>query len=110
MDRRQRRRTGGTAIQQLEATKAEQREREETTRRTVEADKAVFEMERDRAEAEARQQQEIRTVQATADAAASQVEEAEREKAESARITAEQGIGVANENKDREVAISGLTR
>ena len=102
--------TERTAIQHIETNKAEQREREETTRRTVDADKAVFEMERDRAEAEARQQQEIRTVQATADAAASQVEEAEREKAESARITAEQGIGVANENKDREVAIAGLNR
>ena len=102
--------TERTAIQHIETNKAEQLEREETTRRTVDADKAVFEMERDRAEAQARQQQEIRTVQATADAAASQVEEAERQKAESARITAEQGIGVASENKDREVAIAGLNR
>lgn len=102
--------TERTAIQHIETNKAEQLEREETTRRTVDADKAVFEMERDRAEAEARQQQEIRTVQATADAAASQVEEAERQKAESARITADQGIGVANENKDREVAVAGLNR
>ncbi|MGK0273950.1 MAG: putative membrane protein YqiK [Ilumatobacter sp.] len=102
--------TERTAIQHIETNKAEQLEREETTRRTVDADKAVFEMERDRAEAQARQQQEIRTVQATADAAASQVEEAERQKAESARITADQGIGVANENKDREVAIAGLNR
>jgi uncharacterized membrane protein YqiK len=102
--------TERTAIQHIETNKAEQLEREETTRRTVDADKAVFEMERDRAEAHARQQQEIRTVQATADAAASQVEEAERQKAESARITADQGIGVANENKDREVAIAGLNR
>jgi uncharacterized membrane protein YqiK len=102
--------TERTAVQHIETNKAEQLEREETTRRTVDADKAVFEMERDRAEAQARQQQEIRTVQATADAAASQVEEAERQKAESARITADQGIGVANENKDREVAIAGLNR
>ena len=102
--------TERTAIQHIETNKAEQLEREETTRRTVDADKAVFEMERDRAEAQARQQQEIRTVQATADAAASQVEEAERQKAESARITAEQGISVDSENKDREVAIAGLNR
>ena len=102
--------TERTAIQHIETNKAEQLEREETTRRTVDADKAVFEMERDRAEAEARQQQEIRTVAAQAEAAAAEVEAGEHQKAESARITADQGIGVANENKDREVAIAGLNR
>jgi uncharacterized membrane protein YqiK len=102
--------TERTAIQHIETNKAEQLEREETTRRTVDADKAVFEMERDRAEAEARQQQEIRTVQAQAEAQAAQVEEAERQKSESARINADQRIGVDNENKDREVAVAGLNR
>ena len=102
--------TERTALQHIETNKHEQLEREETTRRTVDADKAVFEMERDRAEAEARQQQEIRTVQAQADAEAKLIEEAERKKAEEARLAAEQGIGVANENKDREVAVAGLNR
>lgn len=102
--------TERTAIQHIETNKAEQLEREETTRRTVDADKAVFEMERDRAEAEARQQQEIRTVAAQAEAEAAQVEAVEHQKAEAARIAADQGIGVANENKDREVAIAGLNR
>lgn len=102
--------TERTALQHIETNKHEMLEREETTRRTVDADKAVFEMERDRAEAEARQQQEIRTVQAQADAEAKLIEEAERERSEEARLSAEQGIGVANENKDREVAIAGLNR
>ena len=102
--------TERTAVQHIETNKAEQLEREETTRRTVDADKAVFEMDRDRAEAEARQQQEIRTVQAQADAEARLIEESERKRAEEARLGAEQGIGVANENKDREVAIAGLNR
>jgi uncharacterized membrane protein YqiK len=102
--------TERTAVQHIETNKAQQLEREETTRRTVDADKAVFEMERDRAEAEARQQQEIRTVRAQADAEARLIEEAQRERSESARLAAEQGIGVANENKDREVAIAGLNR
>ncbi|MGI9643778.1 MAG: flotillin family protein, partial [Ilumatobacteraceae bacterium] len=79
--------TERTAIQHIETNKAEMLEREETTRRTVDADKAVFEMERDRAEAEARQQQEIRTVQAQADAQAAMIEATEREKSESANIT-----------------------
>lgn len=102
--------TERTAVQHIETNKAEQLEREETTRRTVDADKAVFEMERDRAEAEARQQQEIRTVQAQSEASAAQIEENERAKSEGARISADQGIGVANENKEREVAIAGLNR
>lgn len=102
--------TERTAVQHIETNKAEQLEREETTRRTVDADKAVFEMERDRAEAHARQQQEIRTVEAQADAEAKLVEEGERKRSEEARLQAEQGIGVANENKDREVAIAGLNR
>ena len=102
--------TERTAAQHIETNKATQLEREETTRRTVDADKAVFEMERDRAEAEARQQQEIRTVAAQADAGAKRVEEAERKRAESARLETEQGIGVANENKDREIAVAGLNR
>ncbi|WP_040494667.1 SPFH domain-containing protein [Ilumatobacter nonamiensis] len=102
--------TERTAVQHIETNKAEQLEREETTRRTVDADKAVFEMERDRAEAEARQQQEIRTVQAQSDAEAKLIEEAERKRSEEGRLSAEQGIGVANENKDREIAIAGLNR
>ncbi|MEL6890389.1 MAG: flotillin family protein [Actinomycetota bacterium] len=102
--------TERTAAQHIETNKAEMLEREETTRRTVDADKAVFEMERDRAEAEARQQQEIRTVQAQSDAEARLIEEAERKRAEEAHLNAEQGIGVANENKDREIAIAGLNR
>lgn len=99
-----------TAIQHIKTNHAAQQEREETTRRTVDADKAVFEMNRDRAEAEARQQQEIRSTQAQAAAAAAVVEEAERLRAENARIVSEQGIGVADENKDREVSVARLNR
>jgi uncharacterized membrane protein YqiK len=102
--------TERTATQHIETNKAREFEREETTRRTVDADKAVLEMERDRAEATARQQQEVRTVQAAADAAAAAAEADARQRAESARITADQVIGVAQENKDREVKIAGLNR
>jgi hypothetical protein len=99
-----------TAAQHIRTNHATQQEREETTRRTVDADKAVLEMDRDRAEAAARQQQEIRTAQAQADAAAAVIEEAERLRAEAARIQSEQGIGVADENKDREVSVARLNR
>lgn len=102
--------TERTAIEHIETNKHEQREREETTRRTVDADKAVLEMERDRAEATARQQQEIRSVEAASSAAAAVIEETERQRSEAARITADQGIGVASENRDREIAIAGLNR
>ncbi|MEM9035067.1 MAG: flotillin family protein [Actinomycetota bacterium] len=102
--------TERTADQHIRTNDAQEREREETTRRTTDADKAVFEMERDRAEAEARQQQEIRTVQARAEASASEVEAESRRLAEEARITTDQGIGVAEQNKDREVALADANR
>ncbi len=102
--------TERTADQHIRTNDAQQREREETTRRTTDADKAVFEMERDRAEAEARQQQEIRTVQARADAEAKQVEAEAVRLAEEARIAAEQGVGVADQNKNREIALADANR
>lgn len=102
--------TERTAHEHIETNKHEQREREETTRRTVDADKAVLEMERDRAEATARQQQEIRSIEASTAAAASVVEENERQRTEGARITTDQGLGVASENRDREIAIAALNR
>ncbi|MCP3854165.1 MAG: flotillin family protein [Actinomycetia bacterium] len=102
--------TERTADQHIRTNDAEEREREETFRRTTDADKAVFEMERDRAEAEARQQQEIRTVQARSAAEARVVEETSREEAESARISTEQGLGVADQNKDREIALADANR
>lgn len=102
--------TERTAIQHIETNKAEEREREETTRRTVDADKAVLEMERDREEARARQQQEVRTVQAQAEAAAAEAEASSRQQSEGARIAAEQTIGVADENRAREVEIARLNK
>lgn len=102
--------TERTADQHIRTNDAREREREETTRRTTDADKAVFEMERDRAEAEARQQQEIRTVQARSDAAAAEAEAESRQLAETARITTDQGLGVAEQNKDREVALADANR
>lgn len=102
--------TERTAVQHIETNNARETEREQTTRRTVDADKSVFEMERDRAEAAARQDQEIRTVQARADAAAAEVEANERQRAEAARIAADQAVGVAGENRDREIAIASLNK
>lgn len=102
--------TERTATQHIETNKAEQREREETTRRTVDADKAVLEMERDREEATARQQQEVRKVKAEADAMAAQAEMLALEQSESARIAAEQQIGVSDENKSREIEIARLNK
>ncbi|NOX31229.1 MAG: flotillin family protein [Actinobacteria bacterium] len=102
--------TERTVEQHIRTNDAQEREREETTRRTTDADKAVFEMDRDRAEALARQQQEIRTVQARSDAEAKQVEAEAVRIAEEARIAAEEGVGVADQNKDREIALADANR
>lgn len=102
--------TERTALQHIETNKAQENEREETTRRTVDADKAVLEMERDREEARARQQQEVRRIRAEAEATAAEAEQNSRRKSEAARITTDQSVGVAAENMDREVKIAGLNR
>ncbi len=102
--------TERTADQHIRTNDAQEREREETTRRTTDADKAVFEMDRDRAEAEARQQQEIRTVKARAEAEARSVEAEAVRVAEEARIVTEQNVGVADQNKDREIALADANR
>ena len=67
-------------------------------------------MERDRAEATARQDQEVRTVQAQAAASAAEAEASSRQQSESASIAADQSIGVAEENKNREVEIARLNK
>lgn len=72
----------------------------------VEAREKILELERDQAEAEAQQEREIREIQAQQKAAAEQIEAEQMELSERARIAAEAQIGVANENKERDLTIA----
>ncbi|MEZ4525489.1 MAG: hypothetical protein R2941_06160 [Desulfobacterales bacterium] len=83
------------------------REREKTiTRQNVEARDAVLELERQLADAENRQRREVESIKAREEADTKKIQEEERLKAERARITAEEEIHVAEENKQRQIIVA----
>ncbi len=87
------------------------REKEKTIRKQdVEAREAILELDRQQAEAEAKQQREIDSVRAREQAEAKKVEEEERYKSEKARIATEEELGVAEENKQRQIIIAAKNR
>lgn len=87
------------------------REKEKTIRKQdVEAREAILELDRQQAEAEAKQKREIDSVVAREAAEAKKVEEEERFKSEKARIATEEELGVAEENKQRQIIIAAKNR
>lgn len=95
-----------TAKQQVMANSIT-RDREKTIKKQdVEAREAILELERQQAEAEARQLREVQSVQAREQAEALKIQEEERLKSERARITTEEEVAIANQNKDRQVIVA----
>jgi uncharacterized membrane protein YqiK len=93
------------------ATNEFQRNKEKVIKQQdVEAREAVLELERQQADAEARQEREISTVRSREHAEAARVAEEERRKAEEARITVEEALAVAGENKLRQVEIAAKAK
>ncbi len=83
------------------------REREKTIKKQdVEAREAILELERQQAEAEARQEREIQTVRAREKAQWMQVAEEERIRGERAKITTDEELGIAEENKSRTILVA----
>jgi uncharacterized membrane protein YqiK len=83
------------------------REREKTLKKQdVEAQEAILELERQRVEATEKQQREIAEIHAREDASAKKVQEENRLEAEKARIATEEEIGVAEENKNRQILVA----
>ncbi|MEO0600736.1 MAG: flotillin family protein [Myxococcota bacterium] len=83
------------------------REKEKTIKQQdVAAREAILELERQQADAEAKQAREIATVRAREQAESQKVEEEERYKSEKARIATEEELGVAEENKQRQVLVA----
>ena len=84
-----------------------ERNMEKTIRKQdVEAREAILELDRQQADAEERQVKEIATITARQRAEARKVEEEERLKAESARISTEEQLQVAEENKLRQIVVA----
>ncbi len=83
------------------------REREKTLKKQdVEAQEAIMELERQRVSAVEKQQREIAEIEARERAAAKKVHEEQRMEGERARIAADEELGVAEENKLRQILVA----
>lgn len=83
------------------------REREKTLKKQdVEAQEAILELERQRVQAAEKQQREIKEIEAREQASAKKVQEEQRLESERARIATDEEIGIAEENKNRQVLVA----
>ncbi len=83
------------------------REREKTLKKQdVEAQEAILELERQRVEALERQKREIAEIESRENAAAAKVREENRLQSERARIATDEEIGIAEENKARQILVA----
>jgi len=87
------------------------REKEKTLKKQdVEAREAILNLERQQAEAEEKQAREIAEIVAREQAEATVVQEEERQRKETARISAEEAIQVAEENRLRSVIVAAKSK
>lgn len=88
-----------------------QREKEKTIKnQDVSAKEAILELEKQQAEAEAKQKREISVITSRENAEAEKVAQEERFKSELARVKTEEEIGVAEENKERQIIIAAKSK
>ena len=102
-----------TDLTAVEATQANHiaREKEKTIRKQdVEAREAILSLDRQQAEAEEKQAKEIAEITARQRAEANVVEEQERQRAETARISADEEIAIAEENKLRSIIVAAKSK
>lgn len=87
------------------------REKEKTIKnQDVVAKEAILELEKQQAEAEAKQTREISIIKSREEAEAEKVAQEERFKSELARVKTEEEIGVAEENKQRQIIIAAKSK
>ncbi len=83
------------------------RDKEKTLKKQdVEAEETILELERQRVEAVEKQKREIAEIQAREKASADKVREEQRLAAERARIATEEELGIAEENKLRQILVA----
>ncbi|OYW74511.1 MAG: flotillin [Verrucomicrobia bacterium 12-59-8] len=84
-----------------------QRDKEKVIKQQdVQAREAILELERQLAETESKQKRDVESVRARETAETMKVQEEERLKAERARISADEEIAVATQNKDRQILVA----
>jgi uncharacterized membrane protein YqiK len=95
-----------TALEQVRANLI-RREREKTiTKQDVEAKEAILALQRQQREAEEKQQREIAEIEARQRAEADIVGQQERQRSELARITADEEIAIADQNRLRAIIVA----
>ena len=95
-----------TAQQAVLANSIEREKQKTIRKQDVEAREAILELDRQQVEAEERQKKEIAAIAARQQAEAKKVQEEERLKAEQARITTDEAVAIAEENKLRQVIVA----
>lgn len=95
-----------TATQKVLSNKID-RDREKTiTKQNVETKEAILEMSRQLAEAEEKQKREVASIKAREEAEAKKVQEEQRLRSEQTRISVEEELQVAEENKNRQIIVA----
>jgi uncharacterized membrane protein YqiK len=95
-----------TAVQNIKTNAFKRNEQKTIRKEDVEAEEAILELDRQLAESTERQKREVASITAREQAEAIKVQEEERLKSETARITAEQEIGIADQNKQRQIIVA----
>lgn len=98
-----------TELTSMEKVKENQftRDKEKTLKKQdVEAEETILELERQRVEAVEKQRREIAEIEAREKASATKVQEEQRLHAERARIATEEELGIAEENKMRQILVA----
>ena len=95
-----------TAKQMILANEIRRDKEKTITKQDVEAKEAILELQRQQAEAEEKQQREIQEVQSRERAEASIVAQQQKLRAEQARISTEEEVQIADENRQRQVIVA----
>lgn len=95
-----------TAVQAKLANNIQRDKEKVIKQQDVQAREAILELERQLAETEAKQKRDVQSVIAREEAETAKVQNEERLKSERAKITADEEIAVATQNKDRQVLVA----
>ncbi len=99
-----------TAQQKIKANFIRREEEKTIKEQNVEAQEAILEYERQLAEKEQRQRREIANIEAREQAEIDKINEEERLRSEMVRITTEEELGIAEENKLRSVIVAAKNK
>ena len=99
-----------TARQHIAANKIRNEENKVITKQDVEAREAILELNRQLAEKEQVQKREVASITAREEAETTKIQQEERLRSETARITTEEEIAIAEENKARQIIVAAKAK